>query len=92
MHQVLNANGTPGEKEQNIIEFKASNNTYICTTRKWELKSQGTVPQVLSIVVCPTLTVTSLQFTPTPAIVLPVYSRMTATKPLELVAYTLLWT
>ena len=32
-HQVLNANGTPGENEQingeNIIEFKASNNTYV---------------------------------------------------------------
>ena len=44
-HQVLNANGTPGENEQingeNIIEFKASNNTYVGTTRKWELKSQG---------------------------------------------------
>ena len=43
-HQVLNANGTPGENEQingeNIIEFKASNNTYVGTTQKWELKSQ----------------------------------------------------
>ena len=48
-HQVLNANGTPGENEQingeNIIEFKASNNTYVGTTRKWELKSHARSPK-----------------------------------------------
>ena len=40
--------------------------TYVGTTRKWELKSQGP-PSTLHC--CPALEVTLLQFTPTPTIV-----------------------
>ena len=45
-------------------------------------------PKYSPLSFCPALEVTSLQFIPTPAIVLPIYSRMTATKPLELVVYS----
>ena len=58
--------------------------TYYIHGSRWELKGQGH-PSTLH---CRgALEVTSLQFTPTPALVLPIYSRMTVTKPLELVVF-----
>ena len=76
------------ESVNRSMEKISCNNTYVGTTRKWELKGHTRSPKYSPLQFCSALEVTSLQFTPTPAIVLPIYSRMTATKPLELVVYS----